>query len=158
MKLRTWFDSPFQFILWSAWHQEENVRHALKGKQYRMFQLKRKHNCYTWTPSRTKLLNQWQYWIMQPYPVISPNALFEIITAVISAVSSLSLCTEILLPVGLLLSYSAIPCEDTYSWMLHWQQQCSRWEVMFGNEHTLRSGIHHVGTCKTFAQLRWAGA
>jgi hypothetical protein len=30
---------------------------------------------------------------------------------------------EILLPVGLMLSYSVLPCQDTRCWMLHEQQQ-----------------------------------
>jgi hypothetical protein len=36
----------------------------MKCNKIQMFHLKGNTDCYTWTPSRTKQLNQWQYWIL----------------------------------------------------------------------------------------------
>jgi hypothetical protein len=40
----------------------------------------------------------------------------------------------------------------------HVSFQWFRCEVMFENEHTFRSWMHHVRTCTAFAQLAWAAA
>lgn len=67
---------------------------------------------------------------LQPYSAAG-DAMLNIETAVIPAVLSLDAvtteklfpCPEMLLPVGILSSYSELPCQNTSCWMLHEQLQ-----------------------------------
>jgi hypothetical protein len=104
---------------------------------------------------------------LQPYPVVAADALFEIGTAVISAILSLDEH----------LSHTNTSCvpkfryQSVYCCLIRYfnvririakcftsSSKRFRCEVMFENEHTFHSWIRHVCTCTTFAQLAWAAA
>jgi hypothetical protein len=97
-----------------------------------MFHIKRNCYCYTWTPSRTKRRNQWQYWILAAVSrccswCTAWNRYGRNFSCFVARWALFTdkhfLCPEILLPVGVLLSYSVLPCQDTCCWMLHELQQ-----------------------------------
>jgi hypothetical protein len=91
--------------------------------KYSVFHLKRNPNYYTWTPSRTKPRNQWQYWILAAVSRCCSRCTawnmycrnFSCFVARWALVTDKNfLWPEILLPVGVLLSYWALPCVDTH--------------------------------------------
>jgi hypothetical protein len=97
-----------------------------------VFHLKRNPNYYTWTPSRIKRRKQWKYWIIASvsrccswctaWNRCGPN--FTCLVAPSAPVTDKHcLSLEMLLPFGVLLSYSALPCQDTHCLMLHKQKQ-----------------------------------
>jgi hypothetical protein len=86
---------------------------------YRVFHLKRKPNYCKRTHSRIKRKTEF----LQLYPVVAADALLEIGMAVMSAVLQLNehlsqtntSSVPKLLPVGVFLSYSALPCQNAHS-------------------------------------------
>jgi hypothetical protein len=93
--------------------------------------LKCNPNYYTWTPSRTKRRNQWQYWITAAVSrcyswCTAWNGYGHIFRCPVARWALVTdkhfLCPKILWPVGVL-SHSVLPCQDTHCQMLHKQQQ-----------------------------------
>jgi hypothetical protein len=113
-----------------------------------MFHLKQNHNYCTWIPSCTKLWNQ-----LQPYPIVAADAVFEIGTATISSVMSLSehlsqtntfcvqKCCYHLVYWYLIRRLVVSKCFLNASWTEADGFDC---EVTFENEHTFRSWILEV--------------
>jgi hypothetical protein len=66
------------------------------------------------------------------------------------SLSGYELYPEMMLPIGAVLPYSALPCQDTNCYMPHKQQQTVSMRSMFENEHTFLSSINHVRTCTAF--------
>jgi hypothetical protein len=128
---------------------------------YSVFYLKRNSNYYTWTPSRTKRRSQWQYWIL-----VAVSRCCSWCTAVISAVLSLekhlSQTNTSCVPK---FCHQSMYCLIRYFLVRICIAKCFTnnskqfWcEVMFENEQTFCSWIHHVRTCTAFKQLAWAAA
>jgi hypothetical protein len=67
------------------------------------------------------------------------------------------LCSEVLLPAGVLLSYYFLVRIRIAKCFTNSSKRF-RCEVMFENEHTFCSWIHHVRTCTAFAQLSCIGS
>jgi hypothetical protein len=134
---------------------------------YRVFHLKHNPNKYTWTPSHTKRCINGNIEFLQPYPVVASDALLEICTAVIWDILSLDehlsqtntfcaskFCYQSLycfLVLYFIVRMSIAKC------FTNGDKRC-RCEVMFENEHTFCSWIHHVHICTAFAQLVWPAA
>jgi hypothetical protein len=83
-----------------------------------------KFNCnyYTWTPSCTKLQNQWQYWILAAiFCCCSWSTALNwygynfscFVTWWAPVTDKHFPCHKILFPVNIFLSYSVLPCQDT---------------------------------------------
>jgi hypothetical protein len=128
---------------------------------YRMFHLKSKPNDYTQTPSRTKRLIlaavsrccSWcTAWNRHGRNFSCFVARWALVT------DKHFLRCEILLPVCVLLSSSVLPSQDIIVKCFTNSSKRFRCEIMFENEHTLCSWIHHVRTYTAFAQLAWAAA
>jgi hypothetical protein len=84
-----------------------------------VFHLKRNPNYYTQPLHAQNDETNGNTEFLQPYPVVEADALLEIGMAdqlfcrSISTCHKHFLCPEILLSVGVLLSYSVLPCQDT---------------------------------------------
>jgi hypothetical protein len=101
---------------------------------------------------------------LQPYPVVAAETMLEIGTAVISAVLSLDEqlsqtnsfpFSKILLPIGVLLSYS-VPyflVRVRIAKCFTNSNKRFQYKVIYGNKQTLCSLIYHVRTCTAFSQL-----
>jgi hypothetical protein len=97
-----------------------------------MFNLKHNTNYHTWTLQRTKRRNQWQYWIIAAVFRCSnwctvcnryDRNFSSFVARWALVIDKHFLCPEILVPVGVLLYYSALRCQDTHCYILHEQQQ-----------------------------------
>jgi hypothetical protein len=105
--------------------------------------------------------------LLQPYPVVTADALLEIGTAVISAVLSLdehlSQTNTSCVPK---FCYQSVYCCFIRHFLVRIRiAKCFtnsskrfRCEVMLENEHTFCLWKHHVRTCTAFEQLAWAAA
>jgi hypothetical protein len=125
-----------------------------------MFHLKGNPNCYTWTPSRTKRRNQWQYWILAAVSrccrwCTAWNRCGRNFSCFFRSVSTCHrqtlMCSEVLLAVGVLCHFLVririTKCFTNSS-------KRFRWEIMFENEHTFCSWIYHVCTAQILRNWR----
>jgi hypothetical protein len=119
-----------------------------------------------WTPSRTKLRIQWQYWILAAvFRCCSWGTAWNRYGRNFSCfVPQWALVTNI--PCVPKYCYQSVYCcliryflvririAKCFTYSSKWFQR----EVMSENEHTFWSCIHHVRTCTASAQLAWAAA
>jgi hypothetical protein len=125
-----------------------------------MFHLKRNPNYYTWIPSHTKQ-NQCNIEFLPPCPIVAADALLEIGTAVISdALSPDEHLSQTNISCVLKCYQSVYCCLIRCLFVTIRTAKCFansskrfRCEVMFENEHTFCSWIHHVRTCTALACL-----
>jgi hypothetical protein len=133
---------------------------------YRVFHLKRNHNYCTWTPFRHKTTKPMTTEFLQPYSVVAAYALLEIGTAVISAVLSLDepfhryLSPKICYQSGYcrLIRYFPVRIRTVSCFTNSSKRFLCEVDLLFENEHTFCSWIHHVHTCIKFVQMAWAAA
>jgi hypothetical protein len=125
---------------------------------YRMFHLKRYPNDYTWTLSRTKRWNQWQYWIFAAVSRCCSwrtawnryGRNFSCFVARWALVTGKHLlCPEMLLPVGVLFLIRYILVRIRIAKCFTNSSKRFRCEVMFENEHAFCLCSHLFSVCAT---------
>jgi hypothetical protein len=132
-----------------------------------MSHLKRNPNYCTWTRSRTKRWNPWQYWILAAvsrcWSWCTAWNRYDVISAVLSLDEHLSQTNTSCIPK---FSYQSVYCCIIRYCLVRIRiAKCFtnsskryRSKGMFENEHTFCSWIHHVRIWTAFAQLEWAEA
>jgi hypothetical protein len=58
------FSVVTEFLSYQCSYYKHSFNWSMHQSLHRIFNLKRNPDYYTWTPSRTKRRNQWQYWIL----------------------------------------------------------------------------------------------
>jgi hypothetical protein len=121
--------------------------------------LQRNPNYYTWTSSRTKPRNKWQYWI---YEAVSSCRSWQWGREG----RKLRCFVALVKDEHFLCYYRSVYCcliryilvRTRIAKYFTNKRKRFKYEVMFENEHTFYSRIHHVSICRYFMQLTWAAA